>query len=60
MLVGYLYIKQQFSTRRRPRVASSSSFSASGWWREYKMQRAKKKFQVYMKKQGQDKGPWVN
>jgi membrane associated rhomboid family serine protease len=60
MLVGYLYIKQQFSTRRRPRMASSPSFSASGWWREYKMQRAKKKFQVYMKKQGQDKGPWVN
>ena len=60
MLVGYLYIKQQFSTHRRSRAASSPSFSASGWWRDYKMQRAKKKFQVYMKKQGQDKGPWVN
>jgi membrane associated rhomboid family serine protease len=58
MLVGYLYIRQQFSSRRS-RVASPS-FSATGWWREYKMQRAKKKFQVYMKKQGQDKGPWVN
>jgi len=60
MLVGYLYIRQQFSPRRRPRMASSPSFSATGWWRDYKMQRAKKKFQVYMKKQGQDKGPWVN
>jgi membrane associated rhomboid family serine protease len=59
MLVGYLYIRQQFSSRRRSRVASPS-FSATGWWRDYKMQRAKKKFQVYMKKQGQDKGPWVN
>ena len=73
MLVGYLYIRNEFSTRRS-RVASplfngksfggksfgAKSFSASGWWREYKMQRAKKKFQVYMKKQGQDKGPWVN
>jgi membrane associated rhomboid family serine protease len=58
MLVGYLYIRQQFSSRRS-RVASPS-FSAMGWWRDYKMQRAKKKFQVYMKKQGQDKGPWVN
>jgi membrane associated rhomboid family serine protease len=59
MLVGYLYIRQQFSSRPRSRVASPS-FSPSGWWRDYKMQRAKKKFQVYMKKQGQDKGPWVN
>jgi hypothetical protein len=59
MLVGYIYLRQQFSSRRRSRVASPS-FSATGWWREYKMQRAKKKFQVYMKKQGQDKGPWVN
>lgn len=58
MLVGYIYIRSQFSSRRS-RVASPS-FSASGWWHDYKMQRAKKKFQVYMKKQGQDKGPWVN
>jgi membrane associated rhomboid family serine protease len=59
MLVGFIYIRQQFSTRRRSRV-TKPSFSAVGWWREYKMQRAKKKFQVYMKKHGSDKGPWVN
>jgi membrane associated rhomboid family serine protease len=58
MIVGFVYIKTQFSSRRA-RV-SGPSFSMSGWWRDYKMQRAKKKFQVYMKKQDQDKGPWVN
>jgi len=59
MLVGYSYIKTQFSSRRS-RVSASPSFSASAWWHDYKMQRAKKKFQVYMKKQDRDKGPWVN
>jgi membrane associated rhomboid family serine protease len=63
MLVGYIYIRTQFSSRRRRVTASSfstSAFSVSAWWRDYKMQRAKKKFQVYMKKHGPDKGPWVN
>ncbi len=60
MLVGYIYIRTQFSARR-PRVSlATPSFSVGGWWREYKMQRAKKKFQVYMKRHGSDKGPWVN
>ncbi|HVW09226.1 MAG TPA: rhomboid family intramembrane serine protease [Bryobacteraceae bacterium] len=58
MLVGFIYIKSQFAPRR-PRLAAPS-FSPSGWWREYRMQRAKKKFQVYMKKHSSDKGPWVN
>jgi membrane associated rhomboid family serine protease len=60
LLVGYIYFRTQFSPRRRPRLAGAPSFSVGGWWREYKMQRAKKKFQVYMKKHGSDKGPWVN
>ncbi len=62
MLVGYIYIRTQFSSRRsRVRgVASSPGFSPSGWWREYKLQRARKKFQVYMKRHDSDKGPWVN
>lgn len=63
MLVGYVYIRTRFSGRRRTRMAGASfggSFSLSGWWQDYKMQRAKKKFQVYMKKHGSDKGPWVN
>jgi membrane associated rhomboid family serine protease len=59
MLVGYIYIRTQFPSRRL-RYAGSSSFSLSGWWRDYKTQRAKKKFQVYMKKHDSSKGPWVN
>ncbi len=59
MLVGYIYIRSQFAPRRS-RVAATASFSPGDWWRDYKMQRAKKKFQVYMKKHGSDKGPWVN
>jgi membrane associated rhomboid family serine protease len=58
MLVGYIYIRTQFP-RRRPRYARTS-LNLPGWWRDYKTQRAKKKFQVYMKKHGSDKGPWVN
>ncbi len=77
MLVGYIYIRTQFTSRARRTVRpsyggastgrggwSGLSGGVSGWWREYKMQRAKKKFQVYMKKHGSgsggDKGPWVN
>jgi len=59
MLVGFIYIRTQFSSRRS-RVAAGPSFSVSGWFRDYKIQRAKKKFQVYMKKHDSDKGPWVN
>jgi membrane associated rhomboid family serine protease len=59
MVVGYIYIKTQFSTRRRPRT-SKVPFSVSGWWREYRLQRARKKFQVYMKRHGSDKEPWVH
>ena len=35
------------------------SFNLQRWWKEYKLKRAKKKFQVYMKKHGGDE-PWVN
>jgi membrane associated rhomboid family serine protease len=58
MLVGYIYIRQQFASRRSRLV--KQPFSVSAWWRDYKRQRAKKKFQVYMKRHGSDKGPWVN
>jgi len=58
MLVGYIYIRLQFSSRRSR--GPKARFSMSGWWRDYKVQRAKKKFQVYMKRHGSDKGPWVN
>jgi membrane associated rhomboid family serine protease len=52
MLFGLIYLKanlpklDMYELRRR--------------YRNYKLQRAKKKFQVYMRKHGSDRGPWVN
>jgi membrane associated rhomboid family serine protease len=60
MLVGYIYIRTQFAGRRSRPFKYPFSFSLSALWRDYKIQRAKRKFQVYMKKHGSDKGPWVN
>ena len=48
---GYLYIKYQLPTLRLPDIG--------GAYRQWKLQRAKKKFQVYMRKHG-GRGPWVN
>ncbi len=51
MAFGYLYLKAKL-----PRMKSLPDFG--GLYRQWKMQRAKKKFQVYMRKHGD--GPWVN
>jgi membrane associated rhomboid family serine protease len=51
MAFGYLYLKS-----RLPRVTLPD---VRGAYRQYKLQRAKKKFQVYMRKHG-GRGPWVN
>jgi membrane associated rhomboid family serine protease len=60
MVFGYIYIKTQFG--RRPSLASSPGFrfDLQRRWKEYKLQRAKKKFQVYMKKHDSNRGPWVH
>jgi membrane associated rhomboid family serine protease len=63
MLVGFIFIKTQFGARRSPqrvRVAAGGGFSfdLQQRWKEYKLQRARKKFQVYMKKRGSGRGPW--
>lgn len=52
MAFGFLYLKVRF-----PKVGSYVP-DWRGRYRQWKMQRAKKKFQVYMKKHGG--GPWVN
>lgn len=52
MAFGYLYLKG-----RLPRLALPD---VSGAYRQWKLQRAKKKFQVYMRKHGGGRGPWVN
>jgi membrane associated rhomboid family serine protease len=49
---AYLYLKQRFPALHAPDLA--------GAYRQWKLQRAKKKFQVYMRKHGGGRGPWVN
>ena len=61
MIFGFAYMKTQFRSRHRPQAAGRSfSLSLSDQWKEYKLQRARKKFKVYMKKQDSNRGPWVN
>ena len=59
MIFGFIYIRTQF-TRRRVAVRSSAGFDPGKWWKENKLQRARKKFQVYMNKHGSGRGPWTN
>ncbi len=61
MIFGFLYIRTQLGAKRRKAVAGPGfSFDLGRRWKEYKLQRAKKKFQVYMKKHDSGRGPWVN
>jgi membrane associated rhomboid family serine protease len=55
MLFGWVYLKAPMP--RSFRFLHAPDFG--GWYRQWRMQRAKKKFQVYMRKQG-GRGPWVN
>ena len=52
MLVGYIYLKMQFR-------APSLAFIGEGY-QQWKLQRAKKKFQVYMRKHGPGPGSSVH
>ncbi|SPE43224.1 Rhomboid family protein (fragment) [Candidatus Sulfopaludibacter sp. SbA3] len=48
---AYVFLKYRLPVLRLPDVG--------GVYRQWKLQRAKKKFQVYMRKHG-GRGPWVN
>jgi membrane associated rhomboid family serine protease len=52
MIFGLLYLKMRF-----PKL---DMYEVRRWYNNYKLQRAKKKFQVYMRKHGSGRGPWVN
>jgi membrane associated rhomboid family serine protease len=52
MLFGLIYLKA-----RLPHVSLGG---AVGWYRSWKMQRAKRKFQLYMRKHQSDRDRWVN
>jgi membrane associated rhomboid family serine protease len=53
MLFGYFYLKSY-----RPRQGILSSVNS--FYQDYKLQRAKRKFQVYLKKRGSDDDRWVH
>jgi membrane associated rhomboid family serine protease len=56
MAVGFAYLKSRIPSLRRVRLPDWK-----GAYRQWKLQRAKKKFQVYMRKHGgRGGGPWVN
>ena len=52
MAFGYAYLKGRW-----PQWSLADARSAYHQWR---LQRAKRKFQVYMRKHGKGGGPWVN
>jgi membrane associated rhomboid family serine protease len=52
MVVGYLYLRLKFRAINLDFIGRT--------YKEWKLQRAKKKFQVYMRKHGSDRDPWVN
>jgi rhomboid family protein len=56
MIFGFVYMKTQFGVRKKERM----DFDLQRRWKEYKLQRARKKFKVYLKKHGSGDGPWVN
>lgn len=56
MIFGFVYIRTQF----RSRVGAGFRVDLAQRWREYKLQRARRKFKVYLKKHGSDRDPWVN
>jgi membrane associated rhomboid family serine protease len=56
MIFGFAYMKTQFGSR----IGGNFDFDFERRWKEYKLQRARKKFKVYLKKHGTDKDTWVN
>jgi membrane associated rhomboid family serine protease len=57
MIFGFVYMKTQFGSR----IGGNFHFDLERRWKEYKLQRSRKKFKVYLKKHGSsDRDPWVN
>ncbi len=58
MIFGFVYMKTQFGRRRQ---TAGFDFDFQRRWKEYKLQRARRKFKVYLKKHGSGGDePWVN
>jgi membrane associated rhomboid family serine protease len=53
MVFGYIYLKVRFKR-------FSPLASVQGWYRNRKTERARRRFQVYLRKRGPDRDRWVN
>jgi membrane associated rhomboid family serine protease len=53
LLCGYIFL-------RKPRLQFDPLTPARNAYKDWKLQRAKKRFQVYLRKQGSDKDRWVH
>jgi membrane associated rhomboid family serine protease len=62
MAFGYAFLKLGMGAAkgRGPVIRFSLREEINGRYQEWKLQRAKKKFQVYLKKHGKKKDDWVN
>lgn len=58
LLTGMIFAYGFLKTPKMPRFDLFGSLGQS--YKSWKLARAKKKFQVYLKKQRSDRGPWVN
>jgi rhomboid family protein len=56
MIFGFAYMKTQFGSR----IGGNFHLDLQQRWKEYKLQRSRRKFKVYLKKHGSDSDPWVN
>jgi hypothetical protein len=53
LLFGYIWLK-------KPRGGFDLIGTVDRQYKQWKIQRAKKKFQVYLRKQGSNRDPWVH
>jgi membrane associated rhomboid family serine protease len=61
MIFGYIFLQRQRARRSIGRVGRTSmTGSIRAWYQDYKRQRARKKFEVYMRKQRSDRDRFVH
>ncbi len=62
LVVGYLYIKFGWDTRtaRKSRRGPGTLAALQGHYKEWKLRRARRKFEVYMRKRGSGPGDWTH
>ena len=59
MVFGFIYMKSHWGERSSRFSRPGPAASLRARYKQWQVERAKKKFQVYLRKHGQG-GPWVN